>query len=100
MNPFLAFHRKSGDGIEVEVCVFHSHAANLSAIVGGEIIGQGLCIHARGVNGAELPFVGAEKPVGLIDGAHKMEKSRESGRLFLRGDSVGLGVDGASKSRG
>ena len=59
------------------MCVFHSYGADLSAIVGGEIIGQGLGIHTRGVNGAELSPVGAEKPVGLIDGAHKMEKSRD-----------------------
>ena len=98
MNPFLALHRKRGDGIQVEVGVFHSYGANFAAIVGCKIVGRSLRIHTRGVNGAQLPFIGAEKPVGLIDGAHQMKKSRDGWSLFLRRDGVGLGIDGTDET--
>ena len=75
MNPFLPLHRKFRYRVKVKMRVFHPDAADLSAIIGGEIIGQPLCVHTGGVDGAELFFIGAEKPVRLGDCAHKVKES-------------------------
>ena len=76
MHPFLAFHRECGGGVEIEVCVFHSDGADLSAIIGCEIIGQVFGIHTRGIDSAELSFVGFEESVWLIYRTHKMKEPR------------------------
>ena len=78
--------------------IFHSDTAYFSAIVGREIIYLIFCIHARGVNGAEISFICPEKSGRLVDGAHKMKKARDGGSLFLDRQGVGLGVGYPYKS--
>ena len=76
MDPFFSCHMEGGKGVKIEVCVFHSDGANLSAIIGCEIIGQVFGIHTRGIDSAELSFIGSEESVWLIYRTHKMKEPR------------------------
>ena len=96
--PFFSFHRKCRDGIKVKVGVFHSDSTYFSAIVGGEIVGQPLGVHTRGVYGAELSLVCAKKPMRLVNGAHKMKKSRDSRSFFIRRQGASLCVNGTDET--
>ena len=96
---FRLVHWGSGEARAVEVGGSHFYAADIAAVVGGEIIGQGFGVHAGGIFGPQLSFVGLEQSDGLIDGAHNVEEPRDRFGLSVARVGVIFGIYCSDEAR-